>query len=528
MTTNRLLNTTRRIPVLALALALAFGIIAASSLLLVGCTGGGATDSGGDSAGSPETPAIQQSELRWGISAEIDSLDPYLAVGGDTRGILWNVFEGLLKPDRTGDLKPALAKDVETQQDGKVYVLHLREDVKFHNGNKVTPADVRYSFDQALKGGAVYAGFEQVDTVDVAEDGTITITLKEANTEFLVSLTNPIIPADYTEQASSPVGTGPFKFASYTPQQELVLEANPDYWQDGLPHLTKLTVVFAADDNATVTSLKSGNIDGAGIAASNAVDLDLGQYNIVERNSNAVQQLSLNNSYAPLADVRVRQALNYAVNADEIIEKAFFGYGTPVGTPVIPGLSKYYNSSLEKAYAADVEKATQLLAEAGYPNGFELEIAVPSNYQVHVDTAQVIVEQLKAVGINATIRQMDWPTWLEDVYTNRNYQATVVSVGGASLSPGAELARFRSDAEDNFYNFASPAFDALYDEAAATTDDAAKIKLYKEAQQIISDEAASVFIQDIAGLSALQKDFDGLVDYPLYGVTDFSLFKKAS
>jgi peptide/nickel transport system substrate-binding protein len=117
---------------------------------------------------------------------------------------------------------------------------------------------------------------------------------------------------------------------------------------------------------------------------------------------------------------------------------------------------------------------------------------------------------------------------LEDTYTNRNYQATVISVGGASLSPGAELARYQSDAEDNFYNFRSAAFDALYAEAVATTDDAEKVKLYKEAQQIISDEAANVFIQDIAGLSALNKSYEGLVGYPLYAVTDFSLVKKVS
>jgi peptide/nickel transport system substrate-binding protein len=521
---------TARGAALKATLATVLSIVALLSLLLAGCAGKGTEHAGEGDGGASDNAAASAGfgELRWGGGAEIDSLDPYLAVGGDTRGLLWNIFEGLVKADQTGDLKPALAQDFEAQQDGKVYVLHLRTGVKFHNGNEVTAADVRYSFDQALKAGAVYAGFEKVDKVDVADDGTVTITLKEADTEFLVALTNPIVPADYAEQGTAPVGTGPFKFVSYTPQQELVLEANADYWQEGLPHLEKLTIVFSADDNATVTSLKSGNVEGAGIAASNAVDLDLNQYNIVERNSNAVQQLALNNSYAPLADVRVRQALNYAVSADEIIEKAFSGYGTPVGTPIIPGLSKYYNAALASAYSPNQEKAVQLLKEAGYAEGFELEIAVPSNYQVHVDTAQVIVEQLKAVGVTATIRQVDWPTWLEDVYTNRNYQATVISVGGASLSPGAELARYQSAAEDNFYNFKSAAFDAKYAEAVAATDDAEKVKLYKEAQQIISDEAANVFIQDIAGLSALNKDYDGLVGYPLYAVTDFSLVKKVS
>ncbi|MDR1712622.1 MAG: ABC transporter substrate-binding protein [Coriobacteriales bacterium] len=510
---------------------MSLSLLLATSLMLFGC-GNQANSDGNSSAdatdAADESPKESRGELRWGSSAEIDSLDPYLAVGGDTKGILFNIFEGLVKSDSNGDMKPALAESFDIQEEGKVYVLQLRKGVKFHNGAEVTPADVRYSFDQALNGSAVYASFEQVEKVDVSDDGVVTITLVEPNTEFLTALTNPIIPADYTDQATQPVGTGPFKFESYTPQQELVLVAHDDYWQEGLPYLDKVTIVYGADTNATVLSLQSGNIDGTGIAASDAATLDLSAYNIVERNSNAVQQLALNNSYEPLSKVQVRQALNYAIDVDEIIDKAFQGYGTPVGTPIIPGLSKYYDSSLTKAYPTDVEKAKQLLAEAGYPDGFDLEITVPSNYVVHVDTAQVIVNQLAAVGINATIKQVDWPTWLEDVYAGRNYQATVISVGGASLSPAAELARYRSTAEDNFYNFNSAAFDAKYAEAVAAIDDTSKIALYKQAQQIISDEAANVYLQDIAGLSAVSKDFDGLVGYPLYGVIDFSLVKKVS
>jgi peptide/nickel transport system substrate-binding protein len=490
---------------------------------LSACSASPSNQTGGAGGDADVREPESGGELRWGLSTELDSLDPYVAVGGDTKGIvIFNLFEGLVKPDTSGNLNPAVAESYEILQDGKVYEFKLRNGVKFHNGNEVTPQDVRYSFARALESKADLEGFDNVESVNVTDDGLITITLIEANTEFLTSLTNAIIPDGYTDQASKPIGTGPFAFESYTPQQELILVKHKDYWQPGLPQLDKVTIVYEADTNALLLSLQSGNVDGAGIAASDARVLDLNDFNVIERNSNAVQQLALNNDYGPLQDERVRQALNYAVDADEIIASAFDGYGTKVGSPIIPGLSKYYNAALANAYPTDVEKARQLLAEAGYPDGFDLEITVPSNYVVHVNTAQVIVNQLARAGINATIKQIDWPTWLSEVYDGRQYQATVISVGGASLSPKNELARYLSDAGHNFYNYTSPAFDTKYAAASTALDDAERVALYKEAQQIISDEAGNVYIQDITGLSALRKGFDGLESYPIYAVTDFS------
>jgi peptide/nickel transport system substrate-binding protein len=516
-TTTR--TKTTKILSIVFTLILSLSFVACSNTEKPAGTATGPDAAQGDSTGG--------GEIRFGATAEIDSLDPYIAVGGDTKGsVIWNVFEGLVRPDTTGELQPAVAKDYSVEQDGKVYVLHLREGVKFHNGNEVTPADVKYSFDQALASQAGLEGFDNVDKVDVSDDGEIRITLKEANTEFIASLTNAIIPADYADQATHPIGTGAYKFESYTPQQELVLVKNEDYWQEGLPHLDKVTIVYEVDTNALLLSLQSGNVNGAGIAATSAETLNLDDFNILERNSNAVQQLALNNDYEPLRDVRVRQAINYAIDKDQIITDVFSGYGTKVGTPIIPGLTAYYNASLEKAYAPDVAKAKQLLADAGYPDGFDLEITVPSNYVVHVDTAQVIVNQLAQIGIKTTIKQVDWPTWLSETYVGRNYQATVISVGGASISPKNELARYRSTADDNFYNFKSEDFDRVYAQAAAETDQAKKKDLYNQAQQIISDEAASVYIQDIAGLSALSKEYDGLVGYPIYGVSDYAQLRR--
>jgi peptide/nickel transport system substrate-binding protein len=396
--------------------------------------------------------------------------------------------------------------------------------VLFHNGATVTVDDVLYSFEKGAAAGLpALANVEKVENAD----GKIKITLIDADTEFLAGLTNAIIPKDYADQATAPIGTGPFQVESYSPQKSLVFVKHSEYW--GTPaNLDKVTILIEADTNAITLSLQSGNLDGSAIATSVAQQIDLNNFNILERNSNSVQLVALNNTYKPFQDVRVRQAINYAINRGEIIEKAFFGYGTQVGTPIIPGFKTYFNASLTDAYPYDTAKAIELLTEAGYADGFDLEITVPSNYIVHVDTAQVIVGQLDKIGVKATIKQVDWSTWLSDTYTGRDYQATIISVGGASLSPKSELGRYVSTAGGNFFNYSSATFDAKYAEASVELDDAKRVKLYNEAQQIISDEAASVFVQDIAGLTALVKGFDGLVSYPIYGVVDFAPIYKVN
>jgi len=488
------------------------GFIALYLIIIVSLAG--CAKSGGESAGSSSSTG---GSLRYGVTTEIDSLDTHKVAGGDAKGLLFNIYEGLAKPAEDGSLQPAVAESWTVEEDGKVYNFVIRKGVKFHNGKEVTAADVVFSLNRAKENKA--SGLDNIESVK-ADGNSVKITLTNADSGFVYSLAAVnagIIPDGYEDGDKNPVGTGPFKFGSYTPQTSLVLKKNTEYW--GTPaHLDEVTIVIQADSNTLALSILSGNIDAAGLSTSTAEQLDKSKFNVVERNSNAVQLIGLNNDYEPLRDVRVRQAINYAVNRDEIIQKAFSGYGTKVGTPIIPGLSVYFNSDLNNAYPFNVEKAKELLKEAGYENGFDLEITVPSNYTVHIDTAQVVVNQLAAVGINATIKQVEWATWLDKTYKQRLYQATIVSVGGASLSPRDELLRYVSTTGNNFYNYKSAEFDKAFEDAVA----ADTIELWKNAQKIISDEAANVFIQDIAGLTPLSKKFDGLRSFPVYGFIDFS------
>ena len=203
---------------------------------------------------------------------------------------------------------------------------------------------------------------------------------------------------------------------------------------------------------------------------------------------------------------------------------AFDGYGFLIGSNVFPAFTKYFDESLTNYYEHNVDKAKELLTEAGYPNGFDMTITVPSNYQPHCDTAEVIAEQLKEVGINATLNPVEWNTWLEDTYNGRNFEATVIGLTADPLTARSLLERFKSDANNNFINYNNADYDALFEKAVKCYDDAEQVGIYKEMEKNLTEHAASVYIQDMADLIAVRKGLTGLTFYPLY-VLDVSTLK---
>ena len=192
------------------------------------------------------------------------------------------------------------------------------------------------------------------------------------------------------------------------------------------------------------------------------------------------------------------------------------GKGVRIGTSMYPGLKKYFDDEYTNYYEQDYEKAKELLKEAGYPDGFDLEITVSSADQPHVDTAQIIAEELKNIGVNVTIKPIEWEAWLEDVYAGRNYQSTVVGVDASNLSARAMLERFTSVSSGNFINFKDEEYDSKFKEAISSTDEAEQTKLYKEMEGILAEKAANVYIQDLANLVAVSDKYDGYTFYPLY------------
>ena len=483
------------------------------------------TQSVQDTSDSEENGGGNGGSVVVGIQQDIDSLDPHKATAAGTKEILFNIFEGLVKSDENGSLIGAVASDYTISEDGLVYTFTLRENVKFHNGNVVTAEDVKYSLERVsglLDGTPLMSTMKTIQAVEIIDEKTVQVTVGSANTELIYSFVAAIIPAGSGEEEGAvPVGTGPFSFVSYKPQEGIVLAKNPDYWQEGLPYLDEVNFRIVGSAETALMELQGGTIDLYAYLTDSQAQALQDSHQVLGSPSNVVQALFLNNEVEPLNDVRVRQAILYAIDKDAINDFVGGGNGTLISSAMLPTLKENY-VDLNSVYGtgANVEKAKELLADAGYPDGFDLEITIPSDYAFHMQTGEVIVEQLKAAGINATIKAVEWGTWLEEVYNGRQYAATVSGIT-CDMTPGYLLNRFQTTSPKNFINFNNAEYDEIYEKAQASQDPEEKKAYYAQLQQILCDEAGSAFLQVPANMTAISKRLAGYKFYPIY-VQDMS------
>lgn len=500
-----------------------FLVLLASLTALCACNGGSTGKKGSEDACSAVV----------GITQDLDSLDPHIAVAAGTDEVLFNVFEGLVKPSVDGTLVPAVAKEYTIGSDGMSYTFTLRENVKFHNGKVVTADDVVYSIERCAglldnpdSEVVVESALSVISAVEKVGEDKVVLRLSEPNTELLGFLTCSIIPMDYDKQKTEPIGTGPFRFVSYKPLESFVVERFDEYYGEK-PYLEKVTFKICASNDSAFMELMAGSIDIFPYLTDEQASQLPAEYKLEEGASNLVQAVFLNNGFAPFQDVRVRQALCYAVNKEEMMQIVSGGRGHVIGSNMFPNFGVYYDASLENYYTYQPEKAKELLAAAGYDekNPLTFVMKVPSNYDFHVATAQVLAEQYKKVGIKAEIQLIEWATWLTEVYRERNYEATIVGLD-AALAPSDVLKRYTSTAKNNFVNYVNPEFDTLFTKALASVDETEKIELYKAIQQLLTKEAASVYLQDGAKLVAVNKRFTNFLFYPVY-VLDMAAIKPA-
>lgn len=477
--------------------------------------------------------ASASSEIVVGIPQDLeDSLDPHKAEAAGTKEILFNIYEGLLKPDSQGNNIPAVAESYEVSDDGLTYTFTLRDKVKFHDGKEVTADDVKYSIDKfaGIADGTdpFVSAFSVIKEVNIVDKKTVDVVLEKVDNDlptYLAMTSAAIIPKDNADPDKNAIGTGPYKYVSRSPQENIILERNNDYWGEKAG-IANVTLKIESNADSIVMDLLGGSIDFYARLTTDQIAQLNDSFEIYEGTMNLVQALYLNNAVKPFDDVRVRQALSYAVDVDEILDITAEGKGTQIGSSMFPAFGKYFMPELNDVYKKDIDKAKELLKEAGYENGFDMTITVPSNYDPHIAVAQVLVEQLKAINVNATIQLVEWNSWLSDVYTDRKFESTVIGVDAAYLAANALLARFESTAHNNFINFNSADYDSVYAKFNDSSDDAEKTELVKELEKILTNEAANVYIQDLPEFVALNKKYTGYEFYPLY-VLDLSKLQVA-
>lgn len=504
----------------------------AFTITLGGCTnnsGAEETDSPPPVADNPSpsgTP-VHGGEIIVGIAQDLgSSFDPHQMAAAGTAGlreVLFNVFEGLVRPTPDGELVPAIAESFSV--DGTVYTFTLRDGVRFHNGDLVTVEDVVYSIARsadAEQASTFVAAFSVIHRVEAIDDRTVEIEIEAPDNAFLALLTIAIIPADYDDQAQNPIGTGPFQFVSHTPQDNLVLRRFDDYW--GQPaYLEQVTFRIFGSGDAMAMALSAGAVDIAGQLTSDMVRQIPDDFYYLAGPMNLVQALWLNNAVPPLDNVYARYALAWAIDVDEIIALLYDGEGFPIGSSMPPSFTRYFHEDLVNTFTDQAGEgvdtrsvALDMLELAGLPDGFDLTITVPGNQTPHVLTAEIIAEQLRAVNINVTIDLVEWAWWLSEVNSGRNFQSTITGIAARDITARSFMERWVSDNSRNFINFYSPEYDAIFTEAQNTTDETEQARLYRELQEIVTNEAGSVFLQDLVNFVGINGNLSGWQFYSIY------------
>ena len=458
----------------------------------------------------PGAALAARSDITLGMVLEPTGLDPTSGNAAATDEVTYaNIFEGLTRIDEKGAVQPDLAKSWDISEDGLAYTFHLQDGVKFHDGTPLTAQVVKFSLDRTTAEGSTNGQkqlFAAIDTVEAVDALTVTVRLKHPQGNFLYNLgwgdAEIVAPNSAETNATHPVGTGPFRFVDWAKGDHVVLEKNPDYW--GTPaRLDKATFKFISDPTAAFAAMMAGDVDAF---PNFPAPETLAQFEsdprfaVVVGTTEGETILAMNNGRKPFDDLRVRQAMSYAIDRRAIIDGAMFGYGTPIGSHYSPADPGYVD--LTGKYPYDPAKAKELLKEAGHPDGFKVTLKLPPPSYARRG-GEIIAQQLKVVGVDAEIIPVEWAQWLADVFKQKDYDLTIVS--------HTEPADYDIYARDNYYfDYHSDAVKALMDKLNLATEPADRYALIGDIQTTVADDAVNVFLFELAKLGVWNAKIKGL------------------
>ncbi|MGR3724327.1 ABC transporter substrate-binding protein [Abyssibius alkaniclasticus] len=454
-----------------------------------------------------------------GQIAEPQALDPAAVTAVNDFRILMNMYDGLVRyKDGTLEVEPSLATDWTISEDGTIYTFTLRDGVTFHDGSAFDAEAVKFNFDRMLDESHPYSDtgpfplaffFSSVQSVDVIDPLTVSFTLNAPYAPFLSNLAYPtgliVSPAAVMEYGAdfgrNPSGTGAFKFVEWRSNEAVVVEANPDYW-DGAPELEAVVFRPITDANTRTAEMLAGGIDLMVEVPPVALSEFQGDaYSVYEQAGPHVWFLILNAKEGPFADVRVRQAANYAINKEAIVNDVLEGTAEVAAGPTPPAFAWAYNPDLEP-YPYDPDRARELLAEAG-AEGAELTFYVTEGGSGMLDPVAMgtaIQADLEAVGLNVTIETYEWNTFLGNVNPGLEGKADMAEMAWMTNDPDTlPFLALRTEAwpENGGFNsgyYSNPEVDALLDAARVETDQEERARLYREMQVIVQQDAPWVFV----------------------------------
>ncbi len=454
-----------------------------------------------------------------GQIAEPQSLDPHTVTATNDFRILVNIYDGLVRyKDGTLDVEPALAESWAVSDDGKTYTFKLRQGVKFHDGSDFNAEAVKFNFDRMLKEDHPFYNtgpfplsfnFSSIDAVNVLDEHTVEFKLKEPFAPFLSNLAYPtglvVSPEEVKKYGKEfgrhPSGTGPFKFAEWQSGQRVVVERNPDYW-DTAPALEAVVFRPITDANTRVAEMMAGGLDVmVEVPPDNLATFKQdANFAVAEQAGPHVWFTILNAKSGPFADKKVRQAANYAVNKQGLVDNVLQGSATVAAGPIPPAFNWVENKT--EPYPYDPEKAKALLAEAGASNP-EIRFYVTEGGSGMLDPITMgaaIQADLQAVGFKVKIETYEWNTFLGRVNPGLGGKADMAEMAWMTNDPDTvPYLTLRSDAlpDKGGFNsgyYSNPKVDELLEKARSSTDQTERGKLYGEVQSIVHDDAPWLFV----------------------------------
>lgn len=483
---------------------------------------------------SPAGAAEAKNEITVAVASTFTTMDPWNATDTLSQAVAKSFYEGLFKFDREMNVIPSLAESAESSPDGMQHVVHLRRGVKFHDGTTFTAEAVKANFDRITTPGSTlkrFFLFENVASLKVLDPYTVRFTLKRPNSAFINRLAHPsavmICPKSLSEKEVSiafhPCGTGPFVMKNYNPSDVLRVEKNPNYWRAGYPKLDAITWRPVVENSTRVAMALTGEADYAFPLPSEQVKMvkDKGTLRVDVTPSIMLRFVEMNLTKPVFKDVRVRQALNYAVNKEALVKVAFAGYAD-VAEGIAP-LSVDYAVKLGP-WPYDPQKAKALLKEAGYPNGFEVELWSGYNHTTASKIIQFLQQQLAQVGVKSNIRALEAgqrTALVESVPTPDKSQHDLYYIGWSSSTGELDYAIRPLLASENMppvgsneAYYKSEKVDRLIQEGLATTDRTKKAAIYKEMQEQLWADMPWIPLVTEKNIAASAKNLTGFYIQP--------------
>jgi peptide/nickel transport system substrate-binding protein len=498
-------------------------IAVAAGLLLAACGGAGAGTSGAMVTGATGTTSAVAGQPKPGGTLTValdgapDTLDPQKSVTIVSNQIRQQVYERLIQYDASlQNFQPMLATSWD-HPNPLTYIFHLRQGVKFSNGQPFTADDVVFTYQRLIspeEASPQRVNWSYVKDVKKIDDYTVEFDLNKPFAPFLTTVEAwQILPhaanVDFSKQM---VGTGPFVMKEWVPNDHITLVKNPDYWDKGHPYLDQVVFKFIPDPATRIVDLQTGAVD-----LLNSVPFDRVQelqkdsrVKVLMADGFVRDTLGFNVKAKPFDNPLVRKAVALAIDRDTIAKTIMFGFARPTSDPIVPG-TPWYDQAADQQLAFNLSEAKQLLQQAGLGQGFSTTIKVSPTYPQEVQMAQLIQQDLAQIGIQAKIEQLEWSTWVQQVVVQKNFDIEIVL---HSSSPGPDSWTYNwlhTGGSVNLDQYSNPQMDQLLDQARQTDDQQQQIQLYDQVQQLFAQDVPWTNIDYEKTILAEGKAVEGFV-----------------